>query len=236
MAQTELHTQKRSSIKQEKQARTRKKHEITDNKQEIPYENKKNNPVTLYEAKKQIFSLIQQGLNYRKISQVSFLIEGLGMKRFSISEISKIKSEFVGGNRNETSNSENSKEDKSEIFRLIKNGIKLEDIVISTRKEPKFVEETFEEYMNLKKLSPSLVEEIMKILNQRGIKINDTEMLLPFITKMVDAYKLLNILQYQCCVCKKPMSLSPSGNNKGYVQDLADAIGYLSKTHGHPEC
>jgi len=230
------HNHQMSDIKQEKQARTRKKHERTDDKQEIPGENKKNNPVTLNEAKKQIFSLIQQGWNYRKISQISFLIEGLGMKRFSISEISKIKSEFLGGNRNEVNNSENLKEDKSQIFRLIKNGIKLEDIVIFTRKEPKIVKETFEEYMNLKNLSSSLVEEIMKILNKRGIKITDTEMLIPFITKMVDAYKLLNILHYQCCVCKKPMSLSPSGDNEGYIQDLADAIGYLSKTHGHPEC
>lgn len=225
-----------SSEKQEKQARTRKKHERTDNKQEILDENKKNNPVTLYEAKKQIFSLIQQGWNYRKISQVSFLIEGLGMKRFSISEISKIKSEFLGGNRNETSNSENSREGKSEIFRLIKNETNLEDIVILTGKDPKFVKETFEEYMNLKNLSPSLVEEIMKILNQRGIRINDTKMLIPFITKTIEAYKFLNILQYQCCICKKPMSLSPYGDNKGSVQDIADAIGYLSKTHGHPEC
>ncbi|MDC8453529.1 MAG: hypothetical protein LV477_11565 [Candidatus Nitrosotalea sp.] len=225
-----------TSIKQEEQVRTRKKHERTDDKQEITDENKKNHSVTLYEAKKQIFSLIQQGWNYRKISQVSLLIEGLGMKRFSISEISKIKNEFLGGSRNVVNSSENSRDGKSEIFRLIKNGTNLEDIVIFTGKEPKFVKETFDEYMNLKNLSPSLAGEIMQVLDKKGIRVNDTKMLVPFITKTIDAYKFLSILQYQCCICKKPMSLSPYGDNKGSVQDIADAIGYLSKTHGHPEC
>lgn len=225
-----------SYIKQEEHARTRKKHERTKDKQEIEIENKENNFVTLYEAKKQIFSLIQQGWNYRKISQASFQIENLGMKRFSISEISKIKNEFVGGNHNVTSSSENSKEGKSEIFRLIKNGIKLEDIVILTRKEPKFVKETFDEFMNLKNLSPSLADELIEMLNKKGVRLTDTKMLMSFITKTVEAYKFLDILHYQCCVCKGPMALSPFRDNAGCVQDLADAIGYLSKTHGHPEC
>ena len=222
-------------VEQEKQGRTRKKHERTDNKQEISIQNKKNNTVTLYEAKRQIFSSIQQGWNYRKISQVSFQIEGLGTKRFSISEIAKIKNEFLGGSRNETS-LENSKEGKSEIFRLIKNGTKLEDIVISTRKDPKFVKETFDEYMDLKNLSPSLDEELMQVLNKNGIKVNDTKTLIPFITKTVEAYKILNILSYECGVCKKPISLSPFGDNNNWAEDLGLAIRYLSTTRAHQEC
>ena len=222
-------------LEQEKQGRTRKKHERTDNKQEISIENEKNNTVTLYEAKRQIFSSIQQGWNYRKISQVSFQIEGLGTKRFSISEIAKIKNEFLGGSRNETS-LENSKEGKSEIFRLIKNGTKLEDIVISTRKDPKFVKETFDEYMDLKNLSPSLDEELMQVLNKNGIKVNDTKTLIPFITKTVEAYKILNILSYECGVCKKPISLSPFGDNNNWAEDLGLAIRYLSTTRAHQEC
>ena len=227
---------KMSSIKQEKQARTRKKHEKTDSKQEIQDENKKNNPVTLYEAKKQIFSLIQQGSNYRKISQVSFLIEGLGMKRFSISEISKIKNEFLGGNRNETSNSENSKKGKSEIFRLIKKGTKLDDIVILTDKDPKFIKETFDEYMNLKNLSPSLADELIEELNKKGMAINDPKMLIPFITKMADSYKFLNNLAYNCGVCKKPIFLSPFRDNNNWAEDFAVAIGYLSENRAHYHC
>ena len=225
-----------SSIKQEKQARTRKEHERTDNKQEIVDENKKNNPVTLYEAKKQIFSLIQQGWNYRKISQVSFLIERLGMKRFSISEISKIKNEFVGGSHNVASSLENPKKDKSEIFRLIKNGTKLDDIVILTDKEPKFIKETFDEYMNLKNLSPSLVDELIEELNKKGISINDPNMLIPFISKMVDSYKFLNNLTYSCGVCKKPIPLSPFRDNNNWAEDLAHAIRYLSENRAHFHC
>lgn len=224
-----------ASVEQEKQGRTRKKHERTDNKQEISTENKKNNTITLYEAKRQIFSSIQQGWNYRKISQVLFQIEGLGTKRFSISEIAKIKNEFVGGNRNETS-LENSKDGKTEIFQLIKNGTKLEDIVISTRKDPKLVKETFDEYMNLKNLSPSLDEELMQVLNKNGIKLNDTKMLIPFITKTVEAYKILDILSYECGVCKKPISLSPFRDNNNWAEDLGLAIRYLSKTRAHQEC
>ena len=222
-------------VEQEKQGRTSKKHERTDNKQEISIQNKKNNTVTLYEAKRQIFSSIQQGWNYRKISQVSFQIEGLGTKRFSISEIAKIKNEFLGGSRNEPS-LDNSKEDKSEIFRLIKNGTKLEDIVISTRKDPKFVKETFDEYMDLKNLSPSLDEELMQVLYKNGIKVNDTKTLIPFITKTVEAYKILNILSYECGVCKKPISLSPFGDNNNWAEDLGLAIRYLSTTRAHQEC
>src|SRR3989442_4315153 len=127
------------SLKQEKQARTRKKHEKTSEKQERAFENKKSKtPIQLYEAKRQVFSLIQQGRNYREISQVSFLIEGLGMKRFSISEISKIKNEFLVTSHNDENNSENSKEEKSEIFKLIKIGTDLGDIVILTVKVQEF--------------------------------------------------------------------------------------------------
>ena len=96
------------SLKQEKQGRTRKKQEKTSKKQELAFENKKSKtPIPLFEAKRQVFSLIQQEWNYREISQVSFLIEGLGMKRFSISEISKIKNEFLGSSHNDENNSEN---------------------------------------------------------------------------------------------------------------------------------
>jgi len=224
------------SLKQEKQARTRKKHEKTSKKQEPAFENKNKTPISLYEAKRQVFSLTQQGWNYREISQVSFLIEGLGVKRFSISEIYKIKNEFLGGSRDESTNSStNPNEDKSEIFRLIKNGTKLEDIVISTGHDPEFVKETFDQYMRLKNLSPSLIDEIIDLLRKKRIECRP-ESLKQTIQKMVEGYQILDILVYRCAKCKKLVSLSPFRDNKDWVQDLGDAMDFLSLDHFHPEC
>jgi hypothetical protein len=158
------------------------------------------------------------------------------MKRFSLSEIAKIKNEFVGGSRNETSSLENPKKDKSEIFRLIKKGTKLDDIVILTDKDPKFIKETFDEYMNLKNLSPSLTDELMEELNKKGIILNDPKMLIPFITKMADSYKFLNNLTYNCGVCKKPIPLSPFRDNNNWAEDFAEAVRYLSKNRAHYDC
>ena len=226
-----------ASIEQEEQERTRKEHARTGEEQKITNENKKNNnPITLYEAKRRVFSLLQQGWKYREISQVLFQIEGLGMKRFSLSEIAKIKNEFVGGSRSETSSLENPKKDKSEIFRLIKKGTKLDDIVILTDKDPKLIKETFDEYMNLKNLSPSLADELIEELNKKGIIINDHKMLIPFITKMAVSYKFLNNLTYNCGVCKKPIPLSPFRDNNNWAEDFAEAIRYLSKNRAHYHC
>ena len=225
------------SLKQEKQARTRKKHEKTSKKQEPAFENKKSKtPIQLYEAKRQVFSLIQQGRNYREISQVSFLIEGLGLKRFSISEISKIKNEFLGVSHNDENNSENSKEDKSEIFKLIKIGTNLEDIVISTGQDPEFVKNAYNEYIELQNLSKSLSDEILELLEKKGITVHNPDSLKQVIAKMADSHIFLYRLEYLCSCCKKPVPLSPYRDNRDWAEDLVDAIIYLSKTHGHPEC
>ena len=225
------------SLKQEKQARTRKKHEKTSKKQELAFENKKSKtPIQLYEAKRQVFSLIQQGRNYREISQVSFLIEGLGLKRFSISEISKIKNEFLGGSRNDENNSENSKEDKSEIFKLFKIGTNPEDIVILTGQDPESVKNAYDEYMELKNLSTSLSDEILELLEKKGITVHNPDSLKKVIAKMADSHIFLHRLEYLCSCCKKPVPLSPYRDNRDWAEDLVDAIIYLSKTHGHAEC
>ncbi|MDE2588900.1 MAG: hypothetical protein KGL95_04465 [Patescibacteria group bacterium] len=110
------------ALEQEKQARTRKKQEKTSVKQEQTQENKnEKKPLTIHEAKKAVFDLVQHGMNYREIAKHSFMIEGLGLKRYSISEINKIKNEFLG-NRNDPSNSDHSKTDKPKIFRLLEKG------------------------------------------------------------------------------------------------------------------
>lgn len=222
------------SLEQEKQARTRKKQERTSKKQERVQKNTSNKPVTLYDAKRQVFDLIQQENNYRKISQVSFLIEGLGLKRFSISEIAKIKNELLGGSRNETK-SGSSKEGKSEIFRLIKKGTTLEDIVILTNNDPEFVQKTYGEYMNLTNQSTLSEDDILDILNRKGIKTS-SESLKPVVERLADAYRFLHALEFQCYYCKKPVSLSPYGNNKDWAQDMADAIHFLSQNNIHYEC
>lgn len=222
------------SSEQEKQARTRKKQERTSKKQEQMQENTNNKPVTLYDVKRHIFDLIQQGNNYRKISQISFLIEGLGLKRFSISEIAKIKNELLGGSRNETK-SRSSKEGKSEIFRLIKKGTKLEDIVILTNHDPEFVQKTHDEYVELTNRSTLSEDDILDILNRKGIKTSSGS-LKPVIERLADAYRFLHALEYSCSYCKKPVSLSPYRDNKDWIEDLVAAIHFLSQNNVHREC
>lgn len=226
-----------SSLKQEKQERTGKKQERTNNEQGITDQNKKINEfITLYEAKRQVFALIQQGWTYRRISPVTFQIHDLGTKRFSVSEIHKIKNDFLGSHNENVNKSNNSKGSKAEIFRLIKNGTKLEDIVISMSLEPNVVKEAYNEYMDLKNLSPRIFDDIMEILNEKGIVVKNPASLIPIIGKLADSHMFLYTLEYPCCVCKKPVSLSPYRDNKDWVGDLASGLHYLSQNNCHPEC
>ena len=132
--------------------------------------------------------------------------------------------------------SENSKEDKSKIFQLIKIGTNLEDIVISTGQDPEFVKNAYNEYIELQNLSKSLSDEILELLEKKGITVNNPDSLKQVIAKMADSHIFLYRMEYLCSCCKKPVPLSPYRDNRDWAEDLVDAIIYLSKTHGHPEC
>lgn len=224
------------ALEQEKQGKTRKKQIKTEKKQEQVQENKsREKPLTFYDAKREVFDLIQLGKNYRDISQISFQIDDIGLKRFSISEISKIKNEFLGNNSNKSIGSGNLKKDKSEIFKLIKNGMSLEDIVISTRSDPDFVKESYDEYVSLKNALSTTVDNIIRLLAKKGIPCNDPNLLYQILEKIIDGFKFLDILCYKCSICKKPVFLAPH-KNKDWREDFFDALDYLSLNHGHREC
>ena len=223
------------SQKQEKQGKTRKKQAKTRSEQEYIQQNKSiGKPITLEEAKREVFNLIQQGVNYREITKSLFNIQGLGKKRFSISEISKIKSELQDGSRDTTSN--NSKPHKSEIFRLIKKGTSLEDIVITLGLEPNIVKETYNEYEDLVNSSKLPAHYVYETLESKGIELNDLESFRKKIGRLAESYSIFNLLHFRCAVCKKPISLSPYGNSKDWLNNLLHAITFLSENYVHNEC
>ena len=98
---------------------------------------------SLQEANQKIYSLIQDGKNYREIAKIKFDING-SIKNFNVSQISKIKSEFEPKNEGTRFDKET-----AEVFRLFKKGDSPIDVVIKTGLTPDFVEQSLKKYVQL---------------------------------------------------------------------------------------
>lgn len=194
---------------------------------------KSNKELSLSDAKKDVFSLIQKGYNYRDIAQQHYLIDGTRSKRFSIAEISRIKKEFIS--QSDQTKSPNTNLDKSTIFKYLDQNVSLTDIVLKTNLDPLFIKSVYFEWLQLNKYSTTLIDDIYKIFQSFHHDVNNRKKLFDELRYALECYSVLKSLHYTCKICKKSVFLAPR-KSTDWSWDLHDAMGYLSQNNHHHEC
>ena len=160
---------------QEKRSSTRRTQEKPSTGKEELFDPKRNNPVTYENARKTIFEWIKQGRNYREIAHTPFKIIGWDKpKRFSISEISRIKKSHDVSNQHD-GNSDIIDEKKAEIFELLDKNWQPRKIVIKLKASPAFVKETALEYLELDDYSPQTIKELIDISKEYNYTIQSVK-------------------------------------------------------------
>jgi len=103
---------------------------------------------TLEQAETEVFRLIESKTNYRDICQIEFMINGI-KKKFSLSQISKIKQKLSPKDNSNSSETKSESEQKAGLFELFQNKMTVVDVVIKTKLDSKFVNETYQEFTKL---------------------------------------------------------------------------------------
>ena len=142
---------------------------------------------TIEQAEFEVHNLINKKTNYRDITQIEFIIDG-NTKKFSISQISKIKQKLSGESNFKVDEIKNESEQKANLFKLFKNEMTVVDVVIKTKMDSKLVYETYQEYIKLsnmyiveKKFIDNIEKKLHPINIQYGIDAgpyNDPELVL----------------------------------------------------------
>src|SRR3989442_2539065 len=188
---------------------------------------KKQKNVTLDEAKKDIFRRVQRGESYREIVKTRYTIDDR-TKRFSISEISKIKQEFTG----QASNSKNKDPDMAFLFKEFDKEESLTDIVIKTQLGPDLVKQAHDKYLEFrdKRMIRGWFEDKIYEFGSRikGEEVPDLGEIHDYLQEAVDHY-LKPRLTFPCCICKELIELDIKAWNA--------ARQYLvMKRWGHSDC
>ena len=216
---------------EEQQEKGGKKRKGTRNKRKLE-------PITYEDAKKKIYDLIKQAISYSVITKKKFNIEGKRIKRFALSEISRIRKEFEQKEISSKTKtvSKNVNLDKAKIIKLLGGRWKLEDIVSSTKFDPTFVLTVFDEWQEMKYRDTTLIDEIYQILAEKGEPCENSEQVKSLISNAISLRKFVReTLKYRCSKCKKWVYLGPSMSTD-WASDLMDALRYLSKNNWHHEC
>ena len=100
---------------------------------------------TLEDVKKDIIRRIQRGESYREIVKTKYKIDGI-IKKFSISELSKIKQEISG----QTINSKDKDPNAALLFELFTKNISQHEAVVKTHLSPEYVREKHEQFLQMK--------------------------------------------------------------------------------------
>jgi hypothetical protein len=101
--------------------------------------------ITLDEAKKDTLRRIQRGESYREIVKTKYKIDGV-FKRFSISELTKIKQQSAG----QTIDSKDKDPNAALVFELFAKGKSQYDVVVKTKLSPDYVSEKYEQFSHMK--------------------------------------------------------------------------------------
>ncbi len=186
-----------------------------------------NKNMTLQEAKEQVYKLVQQGTNYRDIAKKEFLIEDR-IKRFSISEISKIVKEFTPND-----NTQNKDPDVAFLFTLFRKGYSPVDAVIKTGFKTEFVAEAYNQFLEFEdKVSvPEWFIDKLDKLSDRIIykETRNLQDVVSCFEQAVLSYEQLRKFTYPCNACDKSMQLGD--------EDWKSAKSHLIKEGwGHGEC
>ena len=132
---------------------------------------------TLEQAETEVFRLIESKTNYRDICQIEFNINGI-KKKFSLSQISKIKQKLSPKNDSNLLETKTESEQKAMLFELFQNKMTVIDVIIKTKLNSKLVNDSFLEYVKLsnvyiveKKFVDNIEQKLHPINRQYGIEI-----------------------------------------------------------------
>lgn len=179
---------------------------------------------SLEQAEKIILEHLNNGENYRDISQITFSINGT-IKRFNPSQISKIK-----GKKDENQAQNRHDQDKSTVFKMFKKRKKLADVVIDTKLDYDYVKNAHQQYLeseNMVEIPRLFYEKIMSVASYFG----DTETIFNVECRLEDLYKAekkAKILFCDCSLCGEPMEINE--------EMLEDSKNYLSPRWNHDHC
>ena len=164
----------------------------------------KTSPITvdsIEDAEKIIYEKINQGINNRDIVKIEFDINGI-LKKFNPYQIKKIKEKF------ESPKVDNKNYDKATLFELFGKGVDLTDAVIQTKLDPKFVNDVYLEYLEMKN-SCIIPKASYDQLLERGKKLksgcNSIDDVLDALENGFDFLTELNRFYFPCRNCKTPV-------------------------------
>jgi len=195
--------------------------------------------ITWDEAEKRIFEMIQSRKRYSEIVQVGFNITGTGFHRFSISEVSRIKTKFNLKRAEPEPPRNNQNEQIALVFELIEKGLDAIQIVTKTRLNPDFVQMCFQKRQKLQGYSKDLIDDIKQIMNMSKMQYSTEKELLDGIYDALESHYFLSRLKYRCFKCQEYIYLSPVINRDQFDSCMIEwryIISYLSKNHCHEDC
>jgi len=182
---------------------------------------------SLEQAEKIILEHINNGENYRDISQITFSIND-SIKRFNPSQISKIKG------KNEKNQAQSRRDpDKALAFKLLKSGTSPTDVLIKTGLPSDFVKEANEEFLDFEDQT-TVYNTWIDNLHDISLKIQSpagpnrlVDIALAFERAKNSHLKLKNYV-CSCSVCGESMGINDAM--------LEDAKKYLSSKWHHGNC
>lgn len=166
---------------------------------------------TLEEAEMKVYEQIKAGINPREISQIEFIINGIS-KRFNPYQIRKIKEKFESKTK-----SNNQDPDTALLFELFSKDVRPEDAVIHTKFNPKFVKQTWKEYLEMingQQVPKYVMKKLFDYASNKYFSCNTYEKLLEVFKNAMEAEKELNRFYFPCLVCGIPVMLSENMINK----------------------
>lgn len=178
----------------------------------------------LAEAEAKIYEFVQKGENYRNITKIEFVINGV-VKHFNPSQISQIKAKFEA-----KSGLNHQDPDKAKVFKLFKSGQMTTNVLIETGYSFEFVKKAYDEFLEFEKMVavPKWFEEsVYDLLYDIRICKNWNDVY-HGISDAVSSHKELEEHYFNCSRCSDLIPI------RG--KSLHAAINYLSKNWGHKEC
>mgnify|MGYP003980534781 FL=1 len=195
---------------------------------------------TLETAETEVFRLIESKTNYRDICQIEFIINGI-KKKFSLSQISKIKQKLSGKDNSNLSETKSESEQKAELFELFQNKMTVIDVVIKTKLDSKLVNDSFLEYSKLHGdsiVSTKVLDRVEELLNEFdeefdyvNYECNTPERIIRALKEYATKFReTLHQFQYPCNVCRELIPLSENSWNKSAKPAI------IESRWGHEEC
>lgn len=156
---------------------------------------------SIEDAEKIIYEKIKQGTNIRDIVKTEFDINGI-LKKFNPYQIKKIKEKF------ETPKLDNTNSDKAVLFEIFDKGDDVITAVIQTKLDPKFVNDTWIEYLEIKNICtiPKFsFDQLLQSGKELVSSCNTINDVLKALENGIFASKELDRFYFPCRVCKCPV-------------------------------